>query len=49
MAGREVIPFYLDLLVVAAWSIIVYYAAIRLRLPGEKVDQYTQGVYGFES
>jgi len=44
-----VIPFGWDLLVVAAWSLIVDYSAIRLRLPEEKVDEYTQGVFGFES
>jgi amino acid transporter len=47
--GRDVIPFYWDMLVVAAWSLIVYYTAIRLRLPEAKVDEYAQGVYGFES
>jgi hypothetical protein len=36
-------------LVVAAWSLIVYFTAIRLRLPKEKVDEYAKGVYGFES
>lgn len=47
--GRNVIPFGWDLVVVAAWSLIVYYSAIRLRLPEEKVDEYTLGVFGFES
>ncbi len=47
--GREIIPFYWDLLVIAVWSLIVYYTAIRLRLPAEKVDEYVEGVYGFES
>jgi len=47
--GRNVIPFGWDLVVVAAWSLIIYYSAIRLRLPEEKVDEYTQGVFGFES
>ena len=35
--------------VVAAFSLIIYYSAIRLRLPESKVDEYAQGVYGFES
>ena len=47
--GRMAIPFYWDMVVVTAWSLVVYYTAIRLRLPAEKVDQYAQGVYGFES
>jgi hypothetical protein len=37
------------MLVVTAWSLVVYYTAIRLRLPTSKVDEYAQGVYGFES
>ena len=48
-AGRLNIPFYWDIVVVGAWSLLVYYAAIRLRLPEAKVDEYAQGVYGFES
>ena len=47
--GRNVIPFGWDLVVVAAWSLIVYYSAIRLRLAEEKVDEYTLGAFGFES
>ncbi|MGO8870222.1 MAG: APC family permease [Acidimicrobiales bacterium] len=47
--GRSVIPFYWDMLVVAAWSLVVYFTAIWLRLPAHKVDTYARGVYGFES
>ena len=47
--GRGYIPFYWDMAVVAVWSLIVYAVAIRLRLPVEKVDEYTEGVYGFET
>jgi amino acid transporter len=47
--GRMNIPFYWDMVVVAAWSLAVYYTAIRLRLPEAKVDEYAAGVYGFES
>jgi amino acid transporter len=47
--GRMNIPFYWDMVVVAGWSLIVYYTAIRLRLPTSKVDEYAEGVYGFES
>ena len=46
--GREVIPFYWDLLAVAAWSLVVYYAAMRLRLPDDEVDRYAQDVYPVE-
>ena len=47
--GRETIPFYWDMVAVAAFSLVIYYTAIRLRLPESKVDEYAQGVYGFES
>ncbi len=47
--GRMNIPFYWDLAVVAGFSLVIYYSAIRLRLPERKVDEYTAGVYGFES
>ncbi len=47
--GRMNIPFYWDMVVVAAWSLAVYYTAIRLRLPEAKVDEYAAGVYGFDS
>jgi amino acid transporter len=47
--GRMNIPFYWDLAVVTVWSLVVYYTAIRLRLPESKVDEYARGVYGFES
>jgi amino acid transporter len=47
--GRMNLPFYWDLAVVAVFSLVIYYTAIRLRLPEEKVDQYAEGVYGFES
>jgi amino acid transporter len=43
--GREVIPFYWDLGVVAVWSLVVYYAAMVLRLPTDRVDAYARDVY----
>ena len=46
--GRDVIPFYWDLVTVAAWSLIVYYAAMRLRLPDDRVDEYARDVYPVE-
>ncbi|MBV8941136.1 MAG: APC family permease [Solirubrobacterales bacterium] len=39
------IPFYVDLAVVAAFSLAIYYAAIHLRLPERKVDKYVEEVY----
>ena len=33
----------------AVWSLAVRYTAIGLRLPPEKVDEYAEGVYGFET
>jgi amino acid transporter len=47
--GRDVIPFYWDLVVVAAWSLIVYYAALHFRLPASRVDEYAQDVYPVEN
>ena len=46
--GRDVIPFYWDLLVVAIWSLIVYTAAMYLRLPADRVDEYARDVYPVE-
>jgi amino acid transporter len=46
--GRDVIPFYWDLAVVAAWSLIVYFVALRLRLPVDRVDDYARDVYPVE-
>jgi amino acid transporter len=46
--GHEVIPFWSDFGVVAVFSLIIYYAAIRLRLPEAKVDQYTGEVFSVE-
>ena len=46
--GRAVIPFWWDMVVVAAFSLAVYYGAIRLRLPTEKVDHYAGRVFSVE-
>jgi amino acid transporter len=48
-SGTGGIPFYWDMAVVTVWSLVIYYTAIRLRLPESKVDEYAAGVYGFES
>jgi amino acid transporter len=47
--GREVIPFYVDLVAVAAWSLVVYFAAMHFRLPVDRVDEYAQDVYPVEN
>jgi amino acid transporter len=47
--GRQVIPFYWDLAAVAGWSLIVYYTALRLRLPDEAVDEHVKDHYAVES
>jgi len=47
--GRMNIPFYWDMVVEAAWSLVVYDTAIGLRLPEATVDENAAGVYGFES
>jgi amino acid transporter len=39
------IPFYVDLGVVAVWALFIYYAAIAMRLPESKVDEYVEEVY----
>jgi amino acid transporter len=49
VGGRDDIPFYWDLGVVAAWSLIVYFVAMRLRLPVDRVDAYTEDVFPVES
>jgi amino acid transporter len=43
--GDFAIPFWIDLLVVAAFSLIIYFVAIRLRLPESKVDEYAAHLY----
>ena len=45
VGGNGDIPFYWDLLVVAVFSLGIYYAAISRRLPGHKVDEYVNDVY----
>ncbi len=39
------IPFYWDMVAIAGWSLIIYFWAIRLRLPESKVDEYVEEVY----
>ncbi|MGH9098098.1 MAG: APC family permease, partial [Acidimicrobiales bacterium] len=47
--GRRVLPFYVDLAVVAGWSLVIYAAALRLRLPDDKVDEHVKEIYPVES
>ncbi len=44
--GREVIPFWWDMLVVAAFSLAIYALAMRVRLPAERVRLYLGDVEG---
>ena len=39
------IPFYWDILVVAVFSLVIYYWAVHSRLPEAKVDKYVAEVY----
>jgi len=42
--GIPQIPFWWDLVVVAIFSLVIYYWAVSLRLPVEKVKEYIAGV-----
>jgi amino acid transporter len=46
--AANVIPLWWDIVVVAGWSLVVYYVALSLRLPESKVDEYVSGVYTAE-
>jgi hypothetical protein len=46
--AADVIPLWWDVLLVAGWSLVVYYVALSLRLPESKVDEYVSGVYTAE-
>jgi amino acid transporter len=48
VGGREVIPFWWDMVVVAVFSLVVYLAALKFRLPADKVDRYVNQVYSVE-
>ena len=45
VGGKGHLPFGWDFLVVAAFSLAVYYAAMACRLPAERVDVYVREVY----
>ena len=45
VGGNGDLPLYWDLLVVAVFSLMIYYAAMYFRLPSEQVDKYVQEVY----
>ena len=46
--GRAVLPFWWDMVVVAAFSLVIYALAIHFRLPDAKVDEYTAQVFSVE-
>jgi amino acid transporter len=45
VGGHDHLKLYWDLLVLAVFSLVIYYLAIANRLPTEKVDQYVRDVY----
>lgn len=45
VGGKGHIGLYWDLLVVAIFSLVIYYWAMSMRLPEDKVDQYVRDVY----
>ena len=45
VVGDFGIPFYLDLLVVAVFSLIIYYTAMHFRLAEAQVDEYASHLY----
>jgi len=47
--GRAEIPFYWDMAAIAAFSLVIYYLAISLRLSEAEVDKYAADVYPVES
>ena len=46
--GRQVIPFWWDMIVVTAFSLVIYALALRFRLPDAKVDRYAAEVFSVE-
>ena len=40
--GNDDLGLFGGLIVSAVWSLIIYYVAISLRLPSEKVDEYVR-------
>ncbi len=45
VGGNGDLPLYWDLLVLAAFSLIIYFAAMRKRLSSHEVDEYVKDVY----
>jgi hypothetical protein len=45
VGGNAGLPLWWDLLVLAAYSLAVYYMAMKYRLSEEKVDNYVSAVY----
>jgi predicted membrane protein len=44
VGGDLLIPLYVDLLVVAAFTLAIYFFAVNSRLPEEEIDQYIGSV-----
>ena len=45
VGGHDHLKLYWDLLVLAIFSLVIYYVAIAKRLPTEQVDRYVREVY----
>ncbi|GAA4390937.1 APC family permease [Tsukamurella soli] len=45
VGGNGDLPFGWDMLVLAVFSVVIYYAALRTRISPAKVDQYVRDVY----
>jgi hypothetical protein len=45
VGGNGDLPLYYDLLVVAIFSLVIYYVAMATRLSPTKVDEYVRDVY----
>ncbi len=49
VGGDGSIPIWWDLLIVAGWSLFIYYMAIIRRLPERQTDEYIAGVQGVDT
>ena len=45
VGGKGEIPLYVDLAILAVFSLIIYYTAMHFRLSERQVDHYVREVY----
>jgi hypothetical protein len=45
IGGNGDLPLWWDLLVIAVFSLVIYFVAVAKRLPQEKVEAYISDVY----